>query len=95
MGPSLDLTMRRHLTAHPEILKQSLKRPKLKKTEVEKGLGKKVKNMEVDEMGDLRGRLHIAKQDLEKLQTRKMKGLKNGFKDEAEQDPRPLKRRKV
>jgi len=84
--------MRRHLPADPEILKHSLKRPKLKKTEVEKGLGKKVKNMEVDEMGDLRGRLHVARQDLEKLQTRKMKGLKDGFKDDAE---RPLKRRKV
>ena len=82
MGPSLDLTMRRHLPADPEMLKHSLKRPKLKKTDVEKGLGKKVKNMEVDEMGDLRGRLHVAKQNLDVLQTRKMKGLK---KDEAEQ----------
>jgi ribosome production factor 2 len=94
MGPSLDLAMRRHIPADPEIFKISLKRPKLKKTDVEKGLGKKVKNTEVDEMGDLRGRLHVAKQNMEKLQTRKMKGLKNGFKDEAEQDSRPLKRRK-
>ena len=94
MGPSLDLTLRRHLPADPEMLKHSLKRPKLKKSDVEKGLGKKVKNMEVDEMGDLRGKLHVAKQDLAKLQTRKMKGLKDGFKDEAEQDSRPIKRRK-
>jgi len=77
------------------MLKHSLKRPKLKKTDVEKGLGKKAKNMEVDEIGDLRGRLHVATQDLGKLQTRKMKGLKNGFKDEAEQGSRPAKRRKV
>ena len=48
----------------------------MKKTEVEKGLGKKRKNMDVDEMGDLRGRVHVMKQDLGKLQTRKMKGLK-------------------
>jgi ribosome production factor 2 len=95
MGPSLDLTMRRHLSADSEMLKHALKRPKLKKTDVEKGLGKKVKNMEVDEMGDLRGKLHVAKQDLGQLQTRKMKGLKNGFKDEAEEDLRPLKRRKL
>jgi ribosome production factor 2 len=53
-----------------------MRRPKMKKTEVEKGLGKKRKNMEVDEMGDLRGRVHVTKQDLGKLQTRKMKGLK-------------------
>ena len=41
------------------------------------GLGKnRRKNMEVDEMGDLRGRIHVGKQDLGRLQTRKMKGLK-------------------
>ena len=61
-----------------ELMKQALKRPKLKQQDVEKGLGKKRKNMEVDEMGDLRGRLHVGKQDLNKLQTRKMKGLKEG-----------------
>jgi ribosome production factor 2 len=76
MGPSLDLTLRRHQTADAELWKAAMRRPKMKKTEVEKGLGKKRKNMEVDEMGDLRGRVHVTKQDLGKLQTRKMKGLK-------------------
>ena len=76
MGPSLDLVLRRHQPADPELWKQAMKRPKLKKTDVEKGLGKKKKNMDVDEMGDLRGRVHVGKQDLLKLQTRKMKGLK-------------------
>ena len=46
---------------------------------------KKRKNMEVDEMGDLRGRIHVARQDLDKLQTRKMKGLKKGL-DEMDVD---------
>ena len=78
MGPSLDFTLRRHTDADPEMLKQALKRPKLKKQEVEKGLGKRKKNLEVDDMGDLRGRIHVAKQDLSKLQVRKMKGLKPG-----------------
>ena len=89
MGPSLDLTLRRHTDPDPEILKQALKRPKLKKQDVEKGLGKRKKNMEVDEMGDLRGRIHVAKQDLMKLQTRKMKGLKKGLdqqEDESEDE---------
>ncbi|GJF00652.1 Brix-domain-containing protein [Phanerochaete sordida] len=76
MGPSLDLTLRRHQDADAEVLKQALRRPKLKKQDVAKGLGKKRKNLEVDEMGDLRGRIHVEKQDLSKLQTRKMKGLK-------------------
>lgn len=83
MGPSLDLTLRRYQSADPEMLKQAMKRPKLKKTDVEKGLGKRKKNMEVDEMGDLRGQVHVGKQDLLKLQTRKMKGLKAGL-DEME-----------
>ncbi|KAH9921011.1 Brix domain-containing protein [Fomitopsis serialis] len=78
MGPSMDLVLRRHTEPDSELLKQALRRPKLRKQEVEKGLGKKRKNMEVDEMGDLRGRIHVAKQDLSKLQTRKMKGLKKG-----------------
>ncbi|KAI0003342.1 Brix domain-containing protein [Russula compacta] len=76
MGPSLDLSLRRHQPADPELWKAALRRPKLKKQDVEKGLGKKRKNLEVDEMGDLRGHVHIAKQDLTKLQTRKMKGLR-------------------
>jgi len=83
MGPSLDLTLRRHQSADPELLKQAMKRHKLKKTDVEKGLGKKKKNIDVDEMGDLRGRVHVGKQDILKLQTRKMKGLKPGL-DEME-----------
>ncbi|KAH9885073.1 Brix-domain-containing protein [Cubamyces lactineus] len=81
MGPFIDLTLRRHQDADPELLKQAMKRPKLRKQEVEKGLGKKRKNLEVDEMGDLRGRIHVGKQDLSKLQTRKMKGLKSGRDD--------------
>ena len=86
MGPSLDLSLRRHTDPDPEMLKQAMKRPKLKKQDVEKGLGKRKKNMEVDEMGDLRGRIHVAKQDLSKLQTRKMKGLKAGRGEEMDVD---------
>ncbi|KAJ6591688.1 Brix domain-containing protein, partial [Mycena vulgaris] len=85
MGPSLDMKLRRHTPADPELLKQAMRTPKLKKTDVEKGLGKKRKNIEVDEMGDLRGRVHVGKQDLNKLQTRKMKGLKGGEVDAEEE----------
>jgi ribosome production factor 2 len=106
MGPSLDLTLRRHQDPDPELLKQALKRPKIKKHEIEQGLGnkKKMKNMEVDDMGDLRGRVHIAKQDLGKLQTRKMKGLKAGkdqldidesSDDEEDEDVGRRKRRRI
>ncbi|KIK62049.1 hypothetical protein GYMLUDRAFT_42490 [Collybiopsis luxurians FD-317 M1] len=89
MGPSIDLVLRRHTNPDPELLKQAMKRPKVKKADVESGLGKKrkeKKNLEVDEMGDLRGRVHVGKQDLGKLQTRKMKGLKKGMFDEGDGD---------
>jgi ribosome production factor 2 len=100
MGPSLDLSLRRHQPADPELWKVAMRRPKLKKQDVEKGLGKKRKNLEVDEMGDLRGRVHIAKQDLTKLQTRKMKGLRSAQgEDESEVEggdgPRPAQRQKT
>jgi len=84
MGPFLDLSLRRYQDADQEMWKAAMKRPKVKKQDIEKGLGKKKKNMEVDEMGDLRGRVHIAKQDLSKLQTRKMKGLKTRLGNEDE-----------
>jgi ribosome production factor 2 len=85
MGPNLDLSLRRHTEADPELLKEAMKRPKVKKSDIESGLGKKRKNIEVDEMGDMRGRIHVAKQDLSKLQTRKMKGLKD-FDVDVEMD---------
>ncbi|KAH7099618.1 Brix-domain-containing protein [Auriculariales sp. MPI-PUGE-AT-0066] len=84
-GPSLDLVLRRHTEADPQLLQQAMRRPKLAKKDVESGLGKKRKNMEVDEMGDLRGKIHIGRQDLGKLQVRKQKGLKAG-RDEMDVD---------
>jgi ribosome production factor 2 len=78
MGPAIDIHVRRIQAPDPVLLKESLKRPKLAKKDVTSGLGKKKKNLEVDEMGDLRGQLHVSKQDLNKMQTRKMKGLKKG-----------------
>lgn len=37
-------------------------------------------------MGDQMGRIHMQKQDLSKLQTRKMKGLKRGPAEDEESD---------
>lgn len=98
MGPSVDFVLRRNQEADPDMLKEALKKPKLKKSDVEKGLGKKRKNKETDEMGDLRGQIHIGKQNLDKLQTRKMKGLKPSAGEqvdsEEEEDEQPRKKRK-
>ena len=99
MGPSLDLTLRRHKPADPDMWSAAMKRPKLKKQDIEQGLGKRKKNLDVDEMGDLRGRLHIGKQDLDKLQTRKMKGLKKSAgamfdEDDEAGDEEPISKRR-
>ncbi|KAG8892970.1 rRNA-binding ribosome biosynthesis protein rpf2, partial [Tulasnella sp. 403] len=90
MGPFLDLALRRHQSPDPDTLVQAMKQPKLKKTDIEKGLGKKRKNMEVDDMGDLRGRIHVKKQNLDKLQLRKMKALKPTMAEAEDEDYDPI-----
>ena len=95
MGPSLDLSLRRHQPPDPEMLKAALRRPKLKKQDIEKGLGNRKKNVEVDEMGDVRGRIHLGRQDLSKLQTKKMKGLKEVPGEDDDVEERSPKKRKI
>lgn len=83
MGPSLDWSVRRVAEADADMMKMALKRPRVAKKDVESGLGKKRKNIETDAMGDKVGRIHLGKQDLGKLETRKMKSLKIGRKERA------------
>lgn len=85
MGPNFDFKIRRRQEADPDTLKAALKRPKVEKRDVEKGLGKKRKNIETDDMGDKVGRIHLGKQELGQLQVRKMKGLRK-FKTDREAD---------
>ena len=47
---------------------------------------KQRKNVETDAVGDKIGRIHLGRQDLNELQTRKMKGLKRGRSTDAEGD---------
>lgn len=70
MGPSYDMTLRRTRFATADIVKQATLVPRELKP-------KKVKNIKTDEFGDQLGRIHMVKQDFGKLQTRKMKGLKD------------------
>ena len=76
MGPHFDLVLRRNREADEDMMKAALKRPKIAKKDVESGLGKKRKNLQVDEMGDLRGRVHVGRQNLDKLQRKKVKALR-------------------
>ncbi|XP_053316034.1 ribosome production factor 2 homolog [Spea bombifrons] len=69
MGPSFDFVMRRTHLASDDLYKLSMKRPKAL-------MAKKKKNISHDTFGTQYGRIHMQKQDLGKLQTRKVKGLK-------------------
>nr|XP_060609157.1 ribosome production factor 2 homolog isoform X1 [Anolis sagrei ordinatus] len=87
MGPSIDLVMRRTHLASDDLYKLALKQPKALKP-------KKKKNISHDVFGTKYGRIHMQKQDLNKLQTRKMKGLRkrpNEKKTESEENPKKPK----
>ena len=98
MGPRIDFKVGRKREADADRWKEALKRAK--ETEVCRDqlsadwvctdrclLQAKVKkNVETDLMGDKMGRVHLGRQDLSELQTRKMKGLKRARGlDEEEQ----------
>lgn len=74
MRPLLDLVLRRAQEADAELLRRALCRTKLKRQDVENELIKKRKNLGVDEMDNLCGHIYVARQDLGKLQARKIKG---------------------
>ncbi|KAH8910514.1 Brix-domain-containing protein [Coniochaeta sp. PMI_546] len=79
MGPRMDFRIGR--VRHPDeaMLKEAMRKSKV-------GVEKTKKNIEVSAMGDKLGRIHLGKQDLKELQTRKMKGLKRGRADEDDDD---------
>ncbi|TKA71465.1 hypothetical protein B0A55_07794 [Friedmanniomyces simplex] len=69
MGPRIDFHVGRTKEADPEMWKESMRKPKGQEAKTKK-------NVETDIIGDKVGRIHLGKQDLGQLQTRKMKGLK-------------------
>jgi ribosome production factor 2 len=69
MGPRMDFRVGRTKEAEEAIMKEALKKPKQLQPKTKK-------NIETDPIGDKIGRIHMGKQDLSNLQTRKMKGLK-------------------
>ncbi|KIX98847.1 uncharacterized protein Z520_05308 [Fonsecaea multimorphosa CBS 102226] len=75
IGPSFDFRVGRFHEADAAVMKDALKhgrRPNEARTK---------KNIETDLVGDKIGRVHLGKQDLSNLQTRKMKGLKRNRDD--------------
>lgn len=79
IGPRMDFRVGRAQQADQTMLKEAMKTPR--------GLEERAKkNVTTDTMGDKIGRVHLGKQDLSELQTRKMKGLKRNRHDEEEDD---------
>ena len=69
MGPRMDFRVGRVKEADESMLKEALRKAR---TSAERPK----KNISTDIVGDKIGRIHLGKQDLKELQTRKMKGLK-------------------
>lgn len=79
IGPSFDFRIGRFKLADESVMREAMKhgrRPNEARTK---------KNIETDSMGDKLGRVHLGKQNLDELQTRKMKGLKRA-RDEDDED---------
>lgn len=72
IGPRFDFKIGRKMTPPPEVEKEAYAKPKQLHP-------KEKKNVSTDMMGDKLAQIHVGKQDLNKLQTRKMKGLKSKY----------------
>ena len=81
-GPRVDFTVRRTKLATADLMKHACRQPKERRV-------KKKKNLSKDALGTTHGRVHMSKQNLDELQTRKMKGLRSKSVDEP-----PEKRKK-
>lgn len=80
MGPSFDLTLRRHNFARDDLWKIAVKKPKELKTLVKK-------NVKRTDMGETLGRIHIHKQDLDKATGKLMRVLRNRVPKKKQQGP--------
>jgi ribosome production factor 2 len=97
MGPRMDFRVGRMKEADEAMAKEALRRAR---TTAERPK----KNISTDIVGDKVGRIHLGKQDLKELQTRKMKGLKRsrdvadsedeGMEEDASEEE-PVKKKKA
>ena len=69
IGPRISFRVGRVQEADEKLMSEALKKPKQLEP-------KRKKNVDMDEIGDKIGRVHVGKQNLSQMQTRKMKGLK-------------------
>ena len=78
-GPDLTMQIRRTQFASPDLWKASLKQPQALKK-------KKVKNHTTNVFGETIGRLHLEKQNVEKMTGRKSKALRRAEKTAADDE---------
>ncbi|KAL2212113.1 brix domain-containing protein [Sarocladium strictum] len=79
IGPRMDFRVGRIREADETMLKEAMKKPR--------GMEERPKkNVTTDSMGDKLGRVHLGRQDLSEMQTRKMKGLKRSRMDKEEEE---------
>lgn len=83
IGPRMDMTVRRTKFASDDLFKHATKQPKELKI-------KKKKNISQDNLGSTLGRIHLGAQNINSIQTRKMKGLKKTMAERKEQRKRKL-----
>lgn len=77
IGPRMDFAVGRIQAADEATMKMAMKKPR--------GLEERSKkNITTDTLGDKIGRVHLGKQDLSEIQTRKMKGLKRSRDDKLD-----------
>ncbi|KAL6258159.1 hypothetical protein P5V15_010114 [Pogonomyrmex californicus] len=69
IGPCADLLCRRNKFASEDLFKTACKKPKVIKVKMRKNISK-------DTFGTTYGRIHVGSQNINSIQTRKMKGLK-------------------
>lgn len=81
IGPKFDFKVGRVREAPRDALKEAMKQAKRPNEDM-----KTKKNIGMDTIGDKIGRVHLGKQDLAGLQTRKMKGLKRRAGVESDED---------
>lgn len=87
IGPSIDFVLRRTKLASDDLYKHARKQP----TQLKK---KKIKNISKNKLGSKLGRIHMQRQDLNRLQTRKLKGLKKTVLErKLDQKRKSLKRK--
>ncbi|XP_034253972.1 ribosome production factor 2 homolog [Thrips palmi] len=86
IGPSADMKLRRTKLGSDDLFKTACKQPKMLQI-------KKKKNVTTDGLGTKHGRIHIQRQEIDKIQTRKMKGLKKTAAERKEERTVLKKRR--